>query len=93
MREHPFLVLMTRGPDPEITAFDILSVFVGSDDPAFVPAEIAAELDVTTEGARHQMDNLVRKDLLAKKKPSQRTVLYWITPAGYEYYTENASSP
>jgi predicted transcriptional regulator len=83
---------MARGPDPEIRDVDILKIFVGNQhDPAFVPTEIADELDVTTEGARHQMEKLVERGLLGKKKPGQRTVLYWITPDGYEYYAENAS--
>lgn len=81
---------MSRGPDPEIGAVEILKQFVISPDPAFVPSEIAEELDVTTEGARHQMNNLVDRGLLAKKKPGERTVLYWITPEGKQYYAENA---
>jgi len=83
---------MARGPDPEIQPVDILEVFVGNQDPAFVPKEIAGFLNVTTEGARHQMDKLVEQGLLGKKKPGERTVLYWITPDGYEYYAENASA-
>jgi len=82
---------VARGPDPQIRDVDILHVFVSSADPAFVPSEVADALDVTTEGARHQMDNLVERDLLGKKKPGQRTVLYWITPAGRDYYGANAS--
>jgi predicted transcriptional regulator len=81
---------MARGPDPDITDIDILKIFVGSREPAFVPSEIADDLDVTTEGARHQMEKLVERGLLGKKKPGQRTVLYWITDDGYEYYTQNA---
>lgn len=68
---------------------DILSVFHLSTDPAFVAAEVAEELDVTVEGARHQMNRLVDDELLGKKKPGQRTVIYWITPKGVEYYAEN----
>ncbi|WP_276260641.1 helix-turn-helix domain-containing protein [Haloglomus litoreum] len=82
---------MTRGPEPEITDIDILRHFVVSPDPAFVASEIAEELDVTTEGARHQMNNLVDRGLLSRKKPGQRTVIYWVTSAGREYYAENVS--
>jgi|GEM_PF-489650 len=81
-----------RGPDPEIKALDILSIFVLSTDPAFVPAEIAERLEVTTEGARHQMNKLVENGLLAKKKPGKRTVLYWVTEDGIEYYAEHADA-
>lgn len=81
---------MPRGPDPEIDEMSILRQFVISPDPAFVPKEIAETLDVTTEGARHQMDKLVDRGLLAKKKPGQRTVFYWITEKGERYYAERA---
>jgi len=81
-----------RGPDPEIEAVDILRAFLSSSDPAFVPAEIADELDVTPEGARHQMNRLVEEGLLEKKKPGKRTVLYWITDAGRERYFEETAS-
>lgn len=77
------------GPDPEISAVDILSVFVNSPDPAFVAAEVAAELDVTHQGARHQMEKLVDAGYLARKKPGRSTVLYWLTPEGHAYYAEN----
>jgi len=81
---------VTRGPDPQITELDILHEFVISPDPAFVPKEIGEKLNVTTEGARHQMNNLVERELLAKKKPGERTVLYWITEDGERYYAERA---
>jgi DNA-binding MarR family transcriptional regulator len=82
---------VSRGPDPEIKAVDILRVFLSSPDPAFVPAEIADELGVTTEGARHQMNRLADRGLLEKKKPGSRTVLYWITEDGREYYFRETS--
>ncbi|MBX0297521.1 MarR family winged helix-turn-helix transcriptional regulator [Halomicroarcula sp. F27] len=83
---------MPRGPDPEIEQVDILHHFVVSPEPAFVPQEIADSLDVTKEGVRHQMEKLVDKGLLARKKPSSRIVIYWITDKGRRYYAENADS-
>jgi DNA-binding MarR family transcriptional regulator len=82
---------VSRGPDPEITPEKILRVFVLSPEPAFVVSEIAERLDVTKEGARHQMEKLVEQGLLGRKKPSNRVVLYWITPEGREFYAEKAS--
>lgn len=81
---------MTRGPDPEISAISVLRVFLSDRDPAFVPSEIAAELDCTTEGARHRMNKLAERGLLRKKKPGEQTVMYWITPEGEEYYFKHA---
>lgn len=83
---------MPRGPDPETPPELVLEQFVVSPDPAFVPSEIAEALGITTEGARHRMNKLVEKGYLSKKKPGERTVIYWITPAGREYYAENADS-
>jgi len=76
------------GPDPDIEDVQILRIFLSSADPAFVASEIADKLDVTTEGARHQMNNLVDRGLLEKKKPGRRTVLYWITEDGQTYFFE-----
>lgn len=83
---------MTRGPDPEIDHLTILEIFLKSTEPAFVPAELAQIVDVTTEGARHQMNRLVDAGHLSKKKPGQRTVIYWITDEGREYYFDNIDS-
>jgi len=61
-------------------------------DPAFVPSEIADRLDVTTEGARHRMNSMADRNLLAKKKPGRRTVLYWITGKGERFYWDNSGA-
>lgn len=87
----PKIFIVTRGPDPEIDPISILRVFLQDSDPAFVPAEIAQELDCTTEGARHQMNRLVDKGFLKKKKPGQRTVIYWITDEGSHHYVEHTA--
>jgi Fic family protein len=82
---------MSRGPDPKIDAISILSVVLASPDPAFTAWEIADALDVTAEGARHQMNRLVDAGYLAKKKPGHRTTIYWPTDAGLRYYVEATS--
>jgi len=82
---------MARGPDPTIDAISILRVVLASPDPAFTAGEVAAELGVTSEGARHQMNRLVDDGYLAKKKAGHRTVLYWPTDAGQTHYVEATS--
>jgi predicted transcriptional regulator len=84
---------VTRGPDRDVDGIDVLHEFVISPDPAFVPAEIGDSLGVTKETARNRMNELVDLGLLEKKKPGQRTVLYWITKEGREHYQQNASEP
>ena len=83
---------MPRGPDPEIDEYEILEVFLASSDPAMVPSEIAETLNVSTEGARHQMNRLADEGWLEKKKPGQRTVLYWITEGGRKHYFDSSST-
>lgn len=83
---------MTRGPDPSIPDEDILRVFLRSSDPAFVPIELARELDAGVETARNRMDSLADRGLLYKKKPGERTVLYWITEDGKAYYFDTTGS-
>jgi len=81
---------MPPGPDPEIDRMRILEIFVVSPEPAMVPSEIADDMEVTTNGARHQMDNLVERGFLDKKKPGERTVIYWITQEGANHYAEHS---
>jgi len=83
---------MSRGPDPSIPDLDILRFFLKSGDPAFVPVEIAKELDASVATARNRMDSLAARGLLYKKKPAERTVLYWITEDGKNYYLDNTGS-
>jgi len=80
---------VTRGPEPQIAPTEILRAFLSHSDPAFVPSELAEELGYTTEAARHRMEKLVERGLLAKKKPGDQTVMYWITDEGEEYFFEN----
>jgi len=81
---------VARGPDPETATFRILQEFVVSPEPAFIASEIAEELDISDEGARHRLNRLVEQGLLNKKKPGPRTVIYWITEKGEVYYAEHA---
>jgi predicted transcriptional regulator len=81
---------MSPGPDPEIDDLSVLETFLSSSEPAFVPSEVAENLDVTTEGARNRMNKLAERGLLEKKKPGQRTVMYWITEEGTQYYFDNS---
>jgi len=81
--------VMPRGPDPKIDPITILGIMIASPDPAFTTSEMAAEFDVTADGARHQMERLVDAGYLAKKKASHRTTLYWPTQAGIQEYVES----
>lgn len=79
---------MGKDSSQQLSPVDVLAVFVASPDPAFVPLEIGDELGVTSQGARYHMERLVDEGFLEKKKPGTRTVLYWITDDGRQYFVE-----
>lgn len=85
---------MPRGPAPEADELSILRAFLSDDDPAYVLSEIAEKLGMNKETVRHQIKQkkLVERGLLARKKPGSRTVLYWITPDGTQYYVEQTGN-
>jgi predicted transcriptional regulator len=75
--------------ESKISATDVLGVFVSSSDPALVPSEVGDALGITSQGARYHLERLVAERYLEKKKPGERTVLYWITDEGRTYYVAN----
>jgi len=79
------------GPDPDVSAVDILRVFVERPDPAFIASEIAAEVGMTTQGARNRLEQLCDDGYLATKQPGERTRLWWLTPAGHRYYSASTA--
>lgn len=85
---------MPRGPPPKKDELSILRAFLTDDDPAYVLSEIAEKLEINKETVRYQIkqNELVERGLLARKKPGPRTVLYWITPEGLQYYVERTGN-
>jgi len=85
---------VSRGPAPEADELSILRAFLSDDDPAYVLSEIADKLEMNKETVRHQIKQkeLVERGLLKRKKPGSRTVLYWITPEGVQYYVEQTGN-
>jgi len=76
------------GPDPSKDDIDILRYFVESPDPVLFTAELAEKMEMTTEGVRHRLNNLVERGLLRTKKPGHRTRVYWISHEGRQYYAD-----
>jgi DNA-binding MarR family transcriptional regulator len=74
--------------DTDITILRYIAV---SPDPAFVPQELAHELGINKETARNRMNDLVDMGLLSRKKPGARTVMYWITTEGKQFYSDHSS--
>jgi len=80
------------GPDPADDDIQVLRYFIETPDPVLFTSEIADRMDMTTEGARHRLNNLVDEGYLHTKKPGHRTRVYWISLEGREYYAEAAES-
>lgn len=79
---------MTRGPDPKIEPIKVLGMMIWSSDPAFTTSEVAEQFDATVNGARYQMDRMVERGYLKKKKSSHRTTIYWPTQEGRQAYVD-----
>ncbi|MFB6126603.1 MAG: hypothetical protein ABEJ79_04815 [Halolamina sp.] len=58
----------------------------------FVPREISDEFDVSVETARNYLDELVTEGLVDRKKPGERTVIYWVTDEGVRHSAEMTAS-
>lgn len=47
-------------------------------DPAYATSEIAEMLDMTLEGTRGRLDDLVDEGRLEKKKPNPQSTMWWL---------------
>lgn len=61
-----------------VTDDDIIETMRSHCDPAFTTAELAELFDMTTEGIRRRLEKLRKEEQLYKKKPTKRTVIWWI---------------
>ena len=59
----------------------LLREFLLSDDPSFVPKEIASAIDMSRQGVSSRLKELEDEGLLHSKKPG-RDRIYWLTQAG-----------
>jgi len=57
---------------------DIIRAMRDAEGPAYTTGEIATRVDMTPEGARGRLEDLVEKGRVMRKKPSPRTVVWWL---------------
>ena len=79
---------MTRGPDPAVSAAEILFVIIREDDPAYTANEIAEEFDRTRQWADNRLKSMEEDGLLESKNPGGRARFYWETDNGTELLME-----
>lgn len=82
---------MSRGPDPDISAVDILGWMAQHPDPGFTAGEVAEEYDKTRQWADHRLGKMEEDGLLRSKNPGGRSKFYWPTRAGKERLQEERS--
>ena len=61
-----------------ITDDEIVGEMRSAADPAFTTSELAAVFGLTTEGIRGRLKQLEQGDRIQSKKPSSRTVIWWV---------------
>jgi transcription initiation factor IIE alpha subunit len=61
-----------------VTDEEITAVMRKSQDPAFTTSELAERLEMSTEGVRRRLNKLREDGRVHRKKPSSRTVIWWI---------------
>jgi len=68
---------------------EIVAYMQQSDEPAFVAQEIGDVFGIHRETARHRLDSLAKSGRIHRKKPSERTVIWW-SHADHDYSARSA---
>lgn len=79
---------MSRGPDPEVSAREILLYFVQSADAGFTANEVAEEFDMSRQNADHRLKRLEDRGLVKSKNPGGRARFYWPSEEGRQFLEE-----
>ena len=61
-----------------VTDDEIIETIASHPDPAFTTSELAEIFDMSTEGVRGRLNKLAEEGKIAKKKPTTRTVIWWV---------------
>lgn len=71
---------MTDVPQGKQTVSDgeIVAAMSRHPDPAFTTSELAGMFDMTAEGIRRRLESLRERNEVYKKKPTERTVIWWV---------------
>ena len=57
---------------------EIVKTMAGHEDPAFTTSELADMFGMTTEGIRRRLKKLAESGAVKYKKPTARTVIWWV---------------
>jgi len=82
---------VSRGPDPEITAVEILCYMTQHPDPGFTAREVGEEFGRTRQWADNRLKSMEERGLLRSKNPGGRARFYWPSHEGKEQLREDRS--
>jgi len=68
---------MSRGRPRSITDERLIDVVKKSESPVATAAQVARELDVTTQAARKRLEELARSGAVEREKVDGRTIVWW----------------
>jgi len=74
------------GRPPETSDEQYLRLFEAAGDPVLFTSEVAAEFDVTQQGAYNRLSELRDRGLLDSKKGQERA--WWLTERGWRAVTD-----
>jgi predicted ArsR family transcriptional regulator len=57
---------------------EIMDELRQSPEPAFTTGELAERFNMSTQGMRNRLEALAEEGRLYRKKPSARTVIWWV---------------
>ena len=61
-----------------VTDDEIIETMASHQDPAFTTAELASMFNMSAEGIRGRLKDLVESGDVDNKKPTSRTVIWWV---------------
>jgi len=61
-----------------VTDDEIVRTMREHSDPAFTTGELADIFEMTSEGVRGRLEDLHKEGRVYKKKPTPRTVIWWV---------------
>lgn len=69
-----------------VTDDEIIETMSSHPDPAFTTAELAEIFEMHAEGVRGRLNSLYESGEIARKKPTSRTVIWWV-------YSDESDAP
>ena len=70
--------MVTRGPDPKVSDYEILECFETVNKPFITPSDIAQRVDLSRTRIHQRMESLKEKEKINRSKVGN-AVIYWLS--------------